>query len=250
MKDMQMYPKGRGIGFLLKPNYITRKPIYEFLKQNYCLMTGTVLDYGAGKAPYKSIFTKCDKYIALDYSESAELYGYKNGETIYYDGKVIPLEDETVDNAVSIEVLEHIEDLENSLNEIRRVLKCGGILLFTVPMVQPLHGEPYDFRRFTKYGIEKMLKEKGFEMISICGSTRMKDTIKRLKIMNTRYKFQKIVTVWNNLLYISHMITGKYLHAIECRFKKIRGKRCWLYDYENLYFPVDYMVVCRKCQGI
>lgn len=45
----------------------------------------------------------------------------------------IPEEDNSFDFVFSNSVLEHIENIENVLNEVRRILKKDGIFLFTVP---------------------------------------------------------------------------------------------------------------------
>ncbi|MCE1246083.1 MAG: class I SAM-dependent methyltransferase [Firmicutes bacterium] len=45
----------------------------------------------------------------------------------------IPLEDETADAAVSLAVLEHLDNPLHVLKEIYRILKPGGILLLTTP---------------------------------------------------------------------------------------------------------------------
>jgi hypothetical protein len=39
-----------------------------------------------------------------------------------------------------------------------RVLKPGGFCLLTTHMAAPLHGEPYDYYRFTKYGLKDLFK--------------------------------------------------------------------------------------------
>ena len=43
----------------------------------------------------------------------------------------------------------------------------GGVLVGSTPFFIPLHQEPYDFRRFTIYELEKMFKEAGFRDLKI-----------------------------------------------------------------------------------
>lgn len=52
---------------------------------------------------------------------------------ILYDGKKIPLNDNSFDGAVSASVLEHTDDPEFYLHEILRVLKPGGMLYLGFP---------------------------------------------------------------------------------------------------------------------
>ena len=54
-----------------------------------------------------------------------------------------------------------------AVKELRRVLKNSGQLFITVPQGYGVHGEPYNFFYFTKYGLELVLKEAGLEVIKI-----------------------------------------------------------------------------------
>ena len=45
-------------------------------------------------------------------------------------GESIPLGDDSFDSVVCVDVLEHVEDLDRVLDEIRRVLKPSGLFLF------------------------------------------------------------------------------------------------------------------------
>ncbi len=50
-----------------------------------------------------------------------------------YDGRRLPCGDGSMDCAVSFEVLEHVADERESLAELHRVLRPGGVLILTVP---------------------------------------------------------------------------------------------------------------------
>jgi SAM-dependent methyltransferase len=70
-----------------------------------------------------------------------------------------PFPDECFDIVCLMEVLEHVYDPPQALVEIYRVLKPGGVLIFSVPFVFPLHDLPFDYFRFTKHGIELLLRD-------------------------------------------------------------------------------------------
>ena len=56
--------------------------------------------------------------------------------------------------------------LEKFLQEMKRVLKLQGTLYLSVPFITAEHEVPFDFRRFTSYGINQKLEELNFEVIN------------------------------------------------------------------------------------
>ena len=54
------------------------------------------------------------------------------------------------------EVLEHVERPFEASNELFRVLKPGGTLLLSTPFILGIHDAPYDYWRFTKYGLKNL----------------------------------------------------------------------------------------------
>jgi len=49
------------------------------------------------------------------------------------------------------------------LAEAHRVLRPGGALLLEFTQMAPLHDEPHDYFRFTRYGAAHLLERAGFE---------------------------------------------------------------------------------------
>ncbi|PZQ43932.1 MAG: hypothetical protein DI551_11170 [Micavibrio aeruginosavorus] len=66
-------------------------------------------------------------------------------------------EDNSIDCVFMVEVLEHVKTPQKGIDEVYRVLKPGGKLYLSTPFIFPLHDEPYDFYRYTKYGLTHML---------------------------------------------------------------------------------------------
>ena len=64
-----------------------------------------------------------------------------------------------------LEVLEHVDNPFNAPDEIFRVLKPGGTLLLSTPFILGIHDAPFDYWRFTKYGLKEMFSQ--FENIII-----------------------------------------------------------------------------------
>lgn len=66
-------------------------------------------------------------------------------------------------------VLEHVDDCHGAVSECWRVLRPGGIFLCGVPFAQRLHRAPQDFWRFTRHGVEWLLRAFTIEEIVAIG---------------------------------------------------------------------------------
>lgn len=130
------------------------------------LPSGTaILDAGAGESVYKKYFSHCN-YKAIDLAVGESRWDYSNLDYVGYLHDM-PIEDSTFDAVLCTQVLEHLEWPRESVAEIYRVLKSGGSLYLTVPMAQSEHQIPYDFFRYTSYGLESICKHAGFHDIKI-----------------------------------------------------------------------------------
>lgn len=69
------------------------------------------------------------------------------------------------DTIVLSEVLEHLHSPHLGLQTIYKALKPGGHLILTTPFIFPIHDRPYDFYRYTKYGLKHLLSD--FEDVEI-----------------------------------------------------------------------------------
>jgi SAM-dependent methyltransferase len=127
-----------------------------------------LIDIGAGKSPYYSVFSKkVSRYIAVDYSESLPTTEPRSICQIAGTAECVPLPSAIADVALSNQVLEHVNNPEEAAREAYRLLKPGGKFIGSVPHLSPVHLEPYDFRRYTDFGIEKLLSNAGFTKIRI-----------------------------------------------------------------------------------
>jgi SAM-dependent methyltransferase len=125
-----------------------------------------VLDAGAGPCQYRAyfqhtIYQSTDIGGYLSNNRTRAVYSYIS------DLQHIPCCDSIYDAIVNIQVLEHVRDPLHVLEEFYRILRPGGCLFLTAPQGWGLHGEPYHFFGFTKYGLELLFKQSGFEIISI-----------------------------------------------------------------------------------
>lgn len=126
------------------------------------MLSGRLLDVGCGSKPYKSLFA-VDAYIGLDIdSETARK---REAADYFYDGNVFPFADNSFDAVLCNEVLEHVFNPDEFLGEIVRVLRPGGKLLLTVPFVWDEHEQPYDYARYSSFGLRALLKKQGLEIL-------------------------------------------------------------------------------------
>lgn len=152
------------LGVVISPVYIVRRGLHKAILDLSPAVGGSVLDLGCGTKPYESLFTKARSYTGVD----IEVSGHDHADSkvdVFYDGKTLPFPDASFDSVVSFEVFEHVFNIEEVLAEASRVLKPGGRFLLTIPFAWEEHEVPYDFARYTSYGIEHLLRRAGFDCI-------------------------------------------------------------------------------------
>ena len=165
----------RLLGLFINPYYFSRKGLYNGIKSNKNYLKGELLDFGCGAKPYQTLID-VENYIGLDIENSS--HNHENEKIdVYYDGLTIPFPDNTFDSYFSSQVLEHVPNSTGILQEVYRVMKHGGHLLVTVPFVWDEHETPYDFNRWTSFGIKELFSQNNFEIIKLEKSSNYIETI-------------------------------------------------------------------------
>ena len=80
-----------------------------------------------------------------------------------YDWKEV--ESESYDLIVTGQAFEHMEFFWLTLEEVKRVLKPGGLFFIIVPSTGPVHRNPYDCYRFNEGAMKAMAKYVNFNII-------------------------------------------------------------------------------------
>jgi len=154
---MGFWPSG-GFKAILRPDAAF---IRLFIEEKINLIDhgGVVLDAGAGKKPYKNLFTD------FNYQSTDMPGGFYNEEHDFecylHD---IPQPDCSYDAVLLNHVIEHVPNPSLVLAEIQRVLKPGGLLIMSFPLNAPLHGEPWHFYNFSHYALADLANEIGYEI--------------------------------------------------------------------------------------
>jgi SAM-dependent methyltransferase len=124
------------------------------------------LDVGCGNQPLR------DELEAMGYAYSSLDVHQNKAGTVDVLGAIdrdLPtdlLARGPFDFIVCTEVMEHVPDWATAFANFARLLKPGGKLLVTTPFFYPLHEEPYDFWRPTKYALRTCAERAGLETLS------------------------------------------------------------------------------------
>ncbi len=127
---------------------------------------GIVVDFGGGErfskwlSQYEKYFKGCD-YRTFDYDAGT-------GADIVGDIHAIPMADESCDAIICASVLEHVRDPIRAMDELRRVLRKGGVMFLYVPSIYPYHarkGHYPDLWRFFDDTMQQLFS--GFSEIAI-----------------------------------------------------------------------------------
>jgi len=163
--------------------------IYKYFKK------GSLLDYGGGDGQFQAYMSK--NYWDVDIYEP-----YLKHDSISED-----LQDKTrnkyYDVVTMFHSLEHIHDIHNSLQNVKKVMKDQGILVIAVPNYdayeKPFFKEDwiaYDAPRhlyhFDSNSIDRLLKKNGFELKE--SYPMYLDTFYNI-IMSTNNKFRSIMKI-------------------------------------------------------
>lgn len=133
-------------------------------------LQGVLVDLGCGTSPYKEDILKVAyQYIGVDWENS--LHDQSNVDVFADLSKRLPFEDNFANTVVSFQVMEHLPEPDFFLSECFRILTSGGILLVTVPFMWHIHEAPNDYFRYTRYGLEYLLKKNNFNDIVIKENT-------------------------------------------------------------------------------
>ncbi|MEX0643720.1 MAG: class I SAM-dependent methyltransferase [Parvularculaceae bacterium] len=158
------------LSVITSPLYIIRRGLFKAISRLAPEIAGDILDVGCGSKPYESLFTKAQSYVGVDIENSG--HSHKDSKIdVYYDGKTLPFPNDHFDAVVSFETLEHVFNVDEVILEIRRVLKPGGRFFLSVPFAWDEHEVPYDFARYTSFGLTHILEKNQFEIIELCKTT-------------------------------------------------------------------------------
>ena len=135
----------------------------RFLRTICAELKGIVVDIGCADAKPQQYLSDDATYVGIDYFATAtEWYGTR--PDLFADAQLLPLQDDSVDHVLLLDVLEHLPDPGRCLAEVRRVLKSQGTFTIQVPFLYPIHDAPLDFKRWTVHGLTHAAAKYGFRI--------------------------------------------------------------------------------------
>jgi SAM-dependent methyltransferase len=131
-----------------------------------------ILDLGCGPGNTLRRLSRWGQVYGIDYSLDALAFARTKGvrHVLSGDSTALPVATASIDCVLALDVLEHVADDAASLREIVRVLRPGGVFLFTVPAFMSLwrhHDEMYGhYRRYTKGQFTARVRAAGLEILA------------------------------------------------------------------------------------
>ena len=148
---------------VLKCDFLSMSLILEWLKivaPRYAV--GTLLDYGCGNKPYLSFFNgRISAYVGVDVVQNK----FNTVDVVLKPEEALPFDNDSIDTVLSTQVLEHVADPGRYVAEVARVLKRGSHFILTCPSSYMVHEEPYDYFRYTEYGLKHLLNSHGLHIV-------------------------------------------------------------------------------------
>lgn len=224
--------------------YKTRRKIIRHILKKHRSIFGDeikILDVGCGAGLLLKEMESFGVCYGIDVSQKAVDFCKKRGikNIQVADAARIPYPDNTFDVVVALDVIEHIENDEEAVREVYRVLKPRGVAIIAVPAFMFLWGVTdvvsHHHRRYTLPELRRKIKSANFSII-------------RASYFNTfLFPFialARLAARWLRAPMKSENSEGKGL--INSVLFLIFYAESILFRYVNLPFGVSAMVICRK----
>jgi SAM-dependent methyltransferase len=100
-------------------------------------------------------------YVGIDWGSSI----HDTSRYFRRPQSAVAVEASVADTVVCLSVLEHLSEPQTLLNEAYRIMKPGATMILQVPWQWKLHEEPYDFFRYTPYGLRHLFGKAGLKIL-------------------------------------------------------------------------------------
>lgn len=219
------------IALFLNPFYFARKGLFKSISKISHNIQGKTLDIGCGQKPYVSLFHS-NEYLGLEIDTPENRL--KKQADFFYDGNHMPFKDSSLDSIVCNQVLEHVFNPDDFLKESHRILR-GGYMLISIPFVWDEHEQPYDYARYSSFGIKYLLEKHGFEVIC---QEKTNNGIEVIFQLINAYIYKKLCTKGRLLRFFTIFTLCSFFNILGLIFS------CILPKNNDLY--LDNVILARK----
>ncbi len=197
------------------------------------LYKGVVLDIGGrDRGKFKKPKNQVKDWIFAD------INSIHNPDIVLDVAEMSRIESGTIDVVNAIELFEHVKDIEKGFQECYRILKEKGVLIMSIPFLIHIHGDPYDYQRFTLEKLKTLLKKSGFkiEKSIIMGKyfTHLAENLKDLFIALERKKIKGSTFIL------------KLVHPFLDKITKFDKKKIVEQDSRLNFYHTGYFIIAKK----
>lgn len=235
---------------ILHPQYFLKSYEHLAVLELKKRANGTLVDIGCGRQIYKKeLIGKVNKYIGIDHPDVSKKYFDKEMPDVFADAENLPFKNNFCDTASMISVLEHLPDPGKALKEAARILKPKGILVLITVQCYPLHDSPYDFFRYTRFGLKKLLGDAGFKVKLVkpignypilAGQFVNVYMLKKIKVGLAKGVFPKTISILAILPVYILCVVSNIISLLASRIVK---------DYEVGAFSIYNLAVAQKVRS-
>lgn len=225
----------RKIGASLKGNEVVIDLGRYYLYDGCCLF-----------APY---FSKAKQYVGADcvLPNWKEVYGYQrwmveDGRLIRVPPKIVtditslPIKDCVADWVLIPNIVEHVPEPEAMFRDAFRILKKGARSLVFAPHVREEHQPPFDYFRYTRYGLCHLFEKAGFAVESITPTTGIFDVLSKTATLALDF-------LPPGKRKVAGIVFGKVIKPVLWRYDRLYRKNLVT---EGKEFPMAYLSLLRK----
>jgi SAM-dependent methyltransferase len=210
-----------------------------------------LLDLGCGSRPFRRVY---DNLVAYSVGVDVPFSPHELGDVqVYAYGTSLPFCDASFNVVLCTEVMEHVPEPEKLLREVNRVLRPGGLLILTTPFLVPLHEPPYDFYRYTLYGLKYLCDKAGLsvqhinpfaEMTGVVIFFLVQTQLKFWYALSRGTKLSVIYSLYNPFIFLLVYLPQKIYVRMSRWCLKTRALRAL---YERMaYTTIGYGLIATK----
>ncbi|MEM2704260.1 MAG: class I SAM-dependent methyltransferase [Candidatus Bathyarchaeia archaeon] len=193
---------------------IRQRLLYAKLVKTESSGCDLILDVGCGAGLFIGTCKRFGKFVVgvdVDRGQLSYAVNYGKGLLVLADASYLPFKDSSVDMVFFSHVIEHLENPFPIFEEIRRVLKNGGVFIVVTPTEHKNFYTPGHVRAYTKKSMSETLARAGFLNVkTVYGHSFL------LNIKDSEF-FKKVINVmpirWFREILIAKAINQKIENA-------------------------------------